>query len=138
VEWLAGKASLAKKIAGLQHRNHAFLALLRDDRQPHFASLDIEDRVGGIALPEDDPTFLVADGGATGPERGEHRTSVEVLTLSGFRVLAILPGSAGFRSGHGNSETAVLSEISDASPKGNPPRCAILNRYVAQRLLVDR
>jgi len=37
----------------MQHCNDAFLALVRDDVELDPASLDIEDCIGGISLPED-------------------------------------------------------------------------------------
>ena len=50
---LAGQASLAEEVAGIQYGDDPLLALLGDDRQLDLALLDVEDAVGGISLPED-------------------------------------------------------------------------------------
>src|SRR5436190_1381909 len=51
---LAGKTSLAKEITGAQHGEDRFLPLLGQDLQLDPALLDVEDRIGGVSLREDD------------------------------------------------------------------------------------
>ena len=50
---LAGKAPLADKVSAPEHRDHRFLALLGHDRELDLALLDIENGIGGLALPVD-------------------------------------------------------------------------------------
>ena len=56
---LAGQASLAQKFPAPQHGNDAFLAVLGYDRDLHLAFLDVEDRIGRVALQEDGFSRLV-------------------------------------------------------------------------------
>jgi hypothetical protein len=51
---LPGKTSFAKKLVRSENCNDRFLALLGNDGDFRLAFLDVEDRVGGIALREND------------------------------------------------------------------------------------
>jgi hypothetical protein len=45
---LTGKAALAEKLAGLQHPDDAFLALVRYDGDLNLAVLNVENSVGSL------------------------------------------------------------------------------------------
>jgi hypothetical protein len=47
---LAGQGSFTKKIVRAQDGDNCFFALFRDDRKLYLASLDVEYRVGRVAL----------------------------------------------------------------------------------------
>ena len=65
---LTGKASLAKKLAGIEHPDDAFLALFRYDGDLNAAVLNVEDRIGRVALLEDGLAVLIFDRGPPGAD----------------------------------------------------------------------
>ena len=69
VQWLARQASLAEEVARAQYRDDSFLALLGYHAELDLAALDIEDAIGGIALPKDDLLPLVFLGRSSRPDR---------------------------------------------------------------------
>ena len=54
VNELTGETSLPEEITGPQERDDTLLALIGDDGELNPAAHEIEDRVGRVALPEDD------------------------------------------------------------------------------------
>src|SRR5208282_3690281 len=75
---LTGKAALAEKFSGLQHRDHPLLALLGHDRDLNLAVLNIEHGIGSIALEEDRLSLFEFEIGSAQTNRGKKRADVEV------------------------------------------------------------
>ena len=59
IRCLSGQTSFSEEFVRTQNCNDGFLASLRNNRNLYLAFLDIENRIGGIFLGEDDLRFRV-------------------------------------------------------------------------------
>jgi hypothetical protein len=59
--WLARKAALAKEVVPIEDRDGGLLAGVRDDREPHRALHDVQDRPRDVSLRENARASLVPD-----------------------------------------------------------------------------
>ena len=74
---LPGQAALPKEGLGLENSDHRFLAPRGDDRELHLSALDVEHRVGHIALREDRALPAVGRECSAGADVGEERVGIE-------------------------------------------------------------
>jgi hypothetical protein len=74
---LTGQTALPKKSLGLKERDHRFLALRRDDGELHLPVLDIEHRVGSLALLKDRVLLLAGHDRSSSADFGEKRLRIE-------------------------------------------------------------
>jgi len=74
---LSGQTSLTEEFVRTKDCNDSFLALLRNDGELHLAILEVEDRIGGISLGEDDLRVRVRMNAPTLADLGEKRFRIE-------------------------------------------------------------
>ena len=74
---LPGKTSLAEEFVRTEDCDDRFLALLGNDGELHLAFLDVEDRIGRVALRKDDLAFAVFADAPAIPDAGEKRFCIE-------------------------------------------------------------
>ena len=74
---LPSKTSFTEKIVRSKHCDDGFLALLRNDGDLHLAALDVEDRIRGVSLRNDDRALAVLPNAAALANLGEKRFRIE-------------------------------------------------------------
>jgi hypothetical protein len=74
---LSGQTSFSEEFVRTQNCDDGFLGLLRNDGELHLAILEVEDRIGGISLGEDDLRFRVRMNAPALTNLGEKRFRIE-------------------------------------------------------------
>src|SRR5208283_4373872 len=74
---LSGQTSFSEEFVRTKNCNDGFLASLRNNRNLYLAFLDIENRIGGISLGEDDLRFRVRMNAPALADLGEKRFRIE-------------------------------------------------------------
>jgi hypothetical protein len=74
---LPGQTALAKKRLGREERDHRFLALGRDNGELHLSLLDIEHRVGRLALRKDRVLLLAGHERSASADFSKERLRIE-------------------------------------------------------------
>jgi hypothetical protein len=95
---MAVQAAFAEELAGLEHADHRFLAVIGQYREFDLAFLDVVNRVGGVALFEDRLAFLQFQDRLASSHFGEEHLRVERILgwqwKSPLRYAQKLDGSA--------------------------------------------
>ena len=81
---LASETPFAEEIARAEQGDDGFLALIGNNRELNPPPLDVEDGLGGVALPEDDPPRPHLELGLRAIGGGENGLDVEGRRLLGF------------------------------------------------------
>ena len=74
---LSGQTSYSEEIVRTKNCDDRFLTSLRNDCDLYLAILEVEDRIGGISLGEDDLCFPVRMNAPTLTNLGEKRFRIE-------------------------------------------------------------
>jgi hypothetical protein len=75
--WLAIQASFPEEVAGLEDGDDGLLALLGHDGELHSAILDVENRVGGLSLSEDNAALAISGDRLALADIGEKSLRIE-------------------------------------------------------------
>jgi hypothetical protein len=78
---LSGQAALPKEGPGFEDGDHRFLATHGDDRELYLPVLDLEHRVGPIALRKDPALRLAGHDRSAGTDFGEERVRIECVLV---------------------------------------------------------